>query len=169
MVNDGLVRRALLNAAARVRAQVEANMTTTVLITRPPTLALDVVGDLQATPGAVVYSGYARIGKASGPVTYTLGDEVQFYSSSSCTIPLIVDGVPTDPHVNDLLEVTGSDDPVMAGRRFRIVDVEAVSIIPDGRRMQLVGIQHYPGWEDDAVRHPASGSVPDEIPPEWQT
>lgn len=168
MVNDGLVRRALQAAATRARAQVEANMTTTVTITRPAMLALD-DEDLVATPGAVVYAGYAKVGRASGPVTYTIGDEVQFYSSSSCTIPLLVDGVPTDPHVNDLLEVTGSDDPVMVGRRFRIVDVEAVSIVPDGRRMQLVGIQHYPGWEDDVVRHPASGVVPDEIPPEWQT
>lgn len=168
MVNDGLVRRALLNAAARVRAQVEANMTTTVVITRPSALALD-GEDLVATLGATVYSGYAKIGKAQGPVTYTIGDEVQFYSSSSCTIPLMVGAAPTDPHVNDLLEVTGSDDPMMVGRRFRVVDVEAVSIIPDGRRMQLVGIQHYPGWEDDVVRHPSSGSIPDEIPPEWQT
>jgi hypothetical protein len=168
MVNDSLVRRAIQAAAARAAAQVEANMTSTVIITRPAQLALEPDGDLTATIGATVYSGWARVGKAQGPVTYTLGDEVQFYSSGTCTIPLTVSGLPTDPHVNDLLEVTGSADPVMVGRRFRVVDVEAVSIVPDGRRMQLVGIQRYPGWEDDVVRHPAAGGVPDEIPPEWQ-
>jgi hypothetical protein len=142
--------------------------TSRVTVTRPPALDLDPDGVLQATAGVVVYSGPARLGSASGPVTYTVGEEVQFYSSSSCTIPMLdVNGEPTDVSVNDQVRVDAADDPNMAGRVFRVIDVEAAGLMAVGRRLQLVGVQHYPGWVDDVVRHPSSGEAPDVVPPEW--
>ncbi len=174
-LSDLVAGRSIAAARRRARANVEANMLSQVLITRPDAPTIDGDGLLvsDATP-LVVYEGKARLTSATGPVTYTLGEEVQFFSSAAATIPVTLLGRDTPPTqtivdvaINDRLEVLGSDDPMMTGKRFRVVDVELQGILVSSRKLQLVGINRYGGWVDDAVRHPASGYVPDEIPPEW--
>lgn len=170
MVADMVALRALSEARKRARDSVEANMASTVLIVRKvPVSGLipDASGEIEAETDFTVYEGPARVGNATGPVTYTVGDDVQFYSSGSATIPVDVGGVPVDVWVNDLLQVTGSNDPVLAGRLFRVVDVEVVGTLSAGRRLQLVGIQRYPGWIDTLERSRQVDNVPIGVPPEW--
>ena len=170
MVIDPVTSRAIKAAKDRVRANIEANMTSLVLITRSAGVAgvaLDGTGQIETPVADTVYEGVARLANAAGSVTYTVGEEVQFYSSGSATIPIDVHGEPVLVQVNDILHVQGCDDPGMVGRRFRVVDVEAVGLLPGGRRLQLVGIQFYGGWLDDTVRVPSSGQVPNEVPTEW--
>lgn len=167
---DPLTALAIRQAKNLIRDNVEANMTSTILITRQnraDAASIDSAGEISVTAEQTIYEGVARLHNASGPVTYTIGEEVQFYSSGTATVPLDVDSVPLDVWVNDVLHVTGSDDPVMVGRKFRVVDVEVAGVLAVGRRLQLVGIQRYAGWVDDVVRHPLSGDVPDGVPPEW--
>lgn len=169
---DLVTGRSIAAARRRARANVESNMLSTLRITRPPTLGLDSDGLLDATTGTVVYEGKARLTSATGPVTYTIGEQVQFYSSAAATIPVTLveaDGseTPVDVRVNDLVQVTGSDDPMMAGMRFRVVDVQVQGVLAVSRKLELVGAQRSSTWTDTAVRHPASGFVPDEVPPEW--
>ena len=163
-----IAQRSIAAARRRVRQAVEGNMVSTVRITRPPAGSLDDAGELTVAEGPVVYEGKAHLSSVAGPVTYTIGDEVQFFSNGSVTIPLEDLNGPTWIQVNDLVEVTGHDDPVMAGKRFRIIDVEATGLLVAGRKAQIIGIQRYPGWIDSAVRHPSSGRIPDEVPPEWR-
>ena len=120
----------------------------------------------------LVYAGVCHLGTAAGPVTYTIGDEVQFFSSGTASIPLDWDPgdgvVPTLPQVNDLLEVTGHDDYGFVGRKFRVIDVENLGTLAGFRHLQIIGIARSPGWVDAAVRHPVTGTIPDEVPPEWR-
>lgn len=176
--SDLITRRAIKAARRRARANAEGNMVSEVLITRGDPATLDGDGMLTAdTNPVVVYAGKARLAKATGPVTYTIGDEVQFFSSGTVTVPLTwttqdAEGVVTEQpvwvQVNDLLEVTGADDPLFAGRHFRIVDVEMNGLLDGARRLQIVGVARYPGWIDSAVRHPALSGSLDEVPPEWR-
>jgi len=159
-----LIQRVLEHARLQVKTSVEQQMVSVVSITR----------DKSDPEPTVIYAGDCHLGTAAGPVTYTIGDEVQFFSSGTATIPLdwdpLGDGtfVPTLPQVDDILQVTAHDDYGYVGRRFRVVDVENLGTLAGYRRMQIVGIQRSPGWVDAAVRHPSSGPIPDEIPPEWQ-
>ena len=167
--SDDATTRSLRVARERVRENIEQNMISRIIITRGKPATLDVEGLLTADPDAVlIYQGKARLGNATGPVTYTMGEEVQFFSSASCTIPILKRGEPIWAQINDLLLVSEHDDPVMVGKRFRVVDVEVSGLVAASRRLQLVGMQRYGGWVDQAVRHPAYPDVPDEVPPEWR-
>jgi hypothetical protein len=179
--SEMITRRSIKAARARARANVEANMVSEITITRADVAVLDPDGLLTAdTTPFLVYAGKARLTSAQGPVTYTIGEEVQFFSSGNATIPIVwsfpapgtppqpIITVPTYVQVNDLLTVTGHDDPVYVGRHFRVVDVEVNGLLSGGRRLQIVGVQRYPGWIDSAVRHPSVGRIPDEVPPEWR-
>ncbi len=169
----GLAEQVFANSLEKARAftrvQLEAEMRSIVRITRGSEGVLGTGGELTMDPDApTVYEGKARLANAQGPVTYTLGEEVQFFSSGMCTIPIEDPvGTPTTPQINDLVQILGGDDPLLVGRFFRIVDVEVVGILAGARRLQIVGVQRYPGWVDSAVRHPAAGDVPDQIPPDW--
>jgi hypothetical protein len=167
---ERLLEHNVLAAKGATKVQLEAEMTSVVTITRGNEGVLGADGSLTMDPDApVVYTGPARLGNAQGPVTYSLGEEVQFFSSGSCTIPIGDPGTAEDvPQVNDLVHIDAGDDPGLVGRNFRVVDVEAVGMLPGGRRLQIVGVQRAPNWVDSAVRHPGVGLVPDEVPPQWQ-
>lgn len=125
-------------------------------------------GDPGLEPPVLVYAeGPARLSNGTGPVTYTIGEQVDFFTSAGASIPIEVNGVPTDPQVNDLMKVVASNDPRMAGRWFRIVDVEVTGTLAAVRRMQLVGIQRSPTW-DDITTPSRSTSTGTDIPPEWR-
>jgi len=162
--------RALQSAKAIAQANSEGNMGSAVTITRKPSvagLALSSVGELDSAGGTVVYSGRAELGNATGPVTYTVGDEVQFFSSGVAIIPVEVDSVPVEPQINDLLRVDASNDPLLTGRLFRIVDVEVSGVLVPSRRLQIVGVARYAGWTDTQVRVRSDGASPSDVPAEW--
>ena len=172
-----IARRSLRAARARVARYVRGNMLSEVRVLRGDAAVLGADGELDVDPDpTVVYQGRARLGTAQGPISYTVGEEVQFYSSGTVTIPADwvpdetqpFDVEPTMPAVNDLLEVTAHDDHGFVGRRFRVIDVESAGLLSTERRLQIVGVQRYAGWVDSAVRHPSAGWVPDEVPPEWR-
>jgi hypothetical protein len=175
MSMDAVIGGALETARLITKRRVEAEMVSLVQITRGMAASLGPDGELVPDPAvALVYSGICHLGTAAGPVTYTIGDEVQFFSSGTATIPLewdpLGDGtlVTTLPQVDDLLQVTAHDDYGYVGREFRVVDVENLGTLAAYRRLQIVGIARSPGWIDAAVRHPSAGPVPDQIPPEWK-
>lgn len=145
------------------RRFVESNMTAFVEITRPgePDFVSS-SGELEADSGPVVYEGKARVYTVSGPVTLELGDDPQYFSSAVVSVPLVDDfGVNVLPQVNDLVEIQEHPDPLMLGRRFRVMDVEAGGQFAVLRRMQVVGIQRGRTWEPDSQAEDAH------VPREW--
>lgn len=138
------------------RVYAERNMTATVVITRPaaPGFRFD-TGLLDAESMGDVYDGKARVYTVSGPVTMGIGDEPTYYSSTFVSVPLeeLIPGadIPPSPRVDDIVRVTAHLDPLMLGRFFRVVDVEAGSQFPACRRMQCVGIQDSKQWGDGSI------------------
>lgn len=163
-----IAARAVQRARERARSNYEGLMTAQVRITRRSTTGVNAQsGSIQAVVDHLVYEGPARLVSASGPVTYTVGEEVQFFSSSYAYLPVDDSLEPVVVQVNDFLEVLAHDDPGMAGRRFRVVDVESSGFLAVSRRIQLVGIQPYPGWTDTTVRIHTDYQPPDVVPQEW--
>lgn len=144
-VMGGIVKRSTDLAVQRARAFAEANMQATVRIERPtePVFNRD-TGDLGMAPDAIVYIGKARVYSVTGPATYALGDEPQYYSSSFVSIP---QGM-AEPRIDDVVEVLAHPDPSLVGRFFRVQDVEAGGQMPAVKRMQVVGIQPSRGWTE---------------------
>lgn len=155
------VRSTLVSLYARRFA--ESNMTAQVEITRPGPAAFEPSsGELEAQPGPVIYEGKARVYAVSGPVTMDLGDDPQYFSSSMVSVPLVDDfGVNVLPEVNDLVRVLEHPDPLMLGRLFRVMDVEAGGQFAVLRRMQVMGIQRGRTWVPDTQAEDAV------IPAEW--
>lgn len=153
------------------RRFAERNMTAWVRIVRMKQPAFDdangvvtpVVSDSINGLGEVYY-GPARVYTVSGPVTYSLGDEQQYYSSSYISIPVAIEDAVPAPQVDDVIEVVQHDDPLMAGRMFRVMDVEAGGQWIAARRMQVTGIQRARNWSvpDKAAAVEDGSATPDE-------
>lgn len=133
-------------------------MPAAVRIERPSAPSLDAgSGRVQAVVDKVVYEGKARVTTTGGPVTYQLGEEPQYFSQAQVSIPLVSEGEPTLPQVNDTLTVLAHHDALMIGRQFRVVDVEAAGQFQAVRRMQVVGVQRWEAWTPQ-----------EDIPQEWR-
>jgi hypothetical protein len=139
---------------------IEGNMTSTIRLTRqdpesikwnPETNKID-AGDQdviwEPNPDAGPDDpprGIATIKTVSGPVTMTLGDEPQYFSSTFISIPMRA----RTPQANDIAEILTCPDEKLVGRFYRIVDVELGGQLPVVHRMQAVGIQPGPYWRRD--------------------
>jgi hypothetical protein len=125
---------------------VNLNMHHAVLITRMTDPVFDsTTGTLSAQLAEVVYSGAARIYSVTGPVTYSLGDEPQFFSTTYVSIPL-EDGW-DEPRRADVVEIVASpNDPAMVGRQFQVTDVEAGGQYTACRRLSVIGVQESQNW-----------------------
>lgn len=140
-----LTGRAL--AAAMARRFAERNMVARVRITRLGAPVLDpVTGVLDAAAPELVYEGIGRVSLVSGPVTMSLGDEPQYFSGSSVSIPVEVDGVHAVPRVDDVVEVLEHPDSLVVGLSFRVMDVETGGHMIAARRMQVTGAQRAKTW-----------------------
>ena len=150
-INTSLVRR-------YAQRYAEMNMSATVRIDRPGKPTLDTAtGDATSTVLSTVYSGKARVSTVAGPVQYQLGEEPQYFSNGSVSIPLLDEmGTPTTPQVNDVVVVTSHPDVLMVGRAFRVMDVQASGQFEAVRNMSVTGVQRWEGWAPD-----------NNIPPEW--
>lgn len=132
-------QRSLKLAAVAAQRYAESNMIAAVSISRPTALVFNqTTGALVETSAAPLYVGKARITPMSGPLQFSVGDEPQFYSAASVSIPL---AAPV-PRIDDVLTVTAHPDPAVVGRVFRITDVTGAGEIPDCRRLSVVGVQH---------------------------
>lgn len=135
---------------AYVRRYARFNMRNTVRITRPTEPVFDpLTGTLDSSDDELVYEGIARIYTVQGPLTYSLGDEPQQYSSTYVSIPVTDEaGVPLlAPRVEDVVTVlTSPTDVSMEGRTFQIQDVEAGGQWMAVRRLQVAGIQASKRW-----------------------
>ncbi|CAB4194552.1 hypothetical protein UFOVP1264_7 [uncultured Caudovirales phage] len=150
-INTDLVRR-------YAKSYAEMNMLATVTIMRHDAPALNTTsGDMSTTDYLTVYEGKARVTTVSGPSTYSLGEEPQYFSNGSVSIPLVdTDGNPTVPQINDTITVDSHHDALMIGRTFRVVDVQAAGQFEAARTMSVVGAQRWEGWNKDP-----------NIPQEW--
>ena len=144
----------------QARRFAESNMTATVTITRPDSAIFDTdTGDLDAVTGDKVYEGKARVYTVSGPMSYGLGDENQYYQASYVSVPLEDDlRNPVLPQIDDLIHIDSHHDPLIEGKYYRVTDVEGSGQYVASRRLQVVGAQNSRTWVDTA-RHP---SIPDE-------
>jgi hypothetical protein len=164
-------------AEALVRRYTRRNQDAEVVIVRKTAGTLDVDNDLTADDGVVIYRGQARVYLVQGPVTYALGEEPQYFSSTYVSIPdtypadgdtnnsaseTWTKGDPVHPQVDDVVEVHAHHDPYTVGRRFRVTDVEAGAQITSFIRMQVAGIQRYRGWTPN---DPQAAEF--DIPEEW--
>lgn len=135
-------------AMSMARRFAESNMVSVVRITRTGSAVLDEMTGVLATPEpSMVYEGKARVAIVSGPVTMSLGDEPQYFSGSSVSIPVVVASHERlTPLVDDLIEILVHDDPLLVGLVFRVLDVEAGGHMQAARRMQVTGAQRAQNW-----------------------
>lgn len=135
---------------AYVRRYARFNMRNTVRITRPTAPVFDPdTGSLASAGSLIVYEGPARIYTVQGPLTYSLGDEPQRYSSTFVSIPVTDDsGAAVNiPRIEDVIEVLlAPGDSNMVGRTFQVQDVEAGGQWMAARRLQVAGIQASKQW-----------------------
>lgn len=133
-----------------VRSYARGNMRDTVRVYRVGEPVFDeVTGSLAPSAPVELYSGPARVYSVSGPVTYSLGDEPQHFSSTYVSIPVVDDdGAAVEvPAVEDMVEVLScpGDDSV-TGRTFQVQDVQTGGQWTAVRRMSVVGVQEAPSW-----------------------
>ena len=141
----GIVRRSTALGTLRAQAYAEANMIATVKIERPLQPVFDqTTGALGMPADAVVYQGKARVYGVSGPATYSVGDEPQYFSSTYVSIP---QGA-ANPRVDDVIEVMSHPDASLVGRFFRVQDAESGGQMPAATRMQVIGIQPSRQWSE---------------------
>lgn len=133
-----------------VRRYARFNMRNTVRITRPTTPVFDpLTGVLIRSGDELIYEGIARIYTVQGPMTYSLGDEPQRYSSTYVSIPVTDElGAPLPlPRIEDVIEVLiAPGDTTLEGRTFQVQDVEAGGQWMAVRRLQVAGIQASKQW-----------------------
>lgn len=152
-----IARRSMKLADRFARSSAEGTMNSLVRITRPGEATYD-EETREYGPGLqlLIYSdpldpakgGIAGITPAQGPITMELGDEPQYYSSVTVYLP---QSAPKNPRINDIVEVLGSPDGDMVGRRFRVVDVPAGGRITASIALQCTGIAPSREWlADDA-------------------
>lgn len=153
----------------------ERNMIHGVAVVRPG-VPVDVPedGTVLGVVAETIYSGKARIYPVTGPASYDLGDDQQFFSSSNISIPrFVVDEEgnqhPTTPQIDDLVQVLSHHDPLTIGRWFKVMDVEDGSYMPSVRRMQVSGVQRSSRWSLVPGPHPSAPveDVPDTLPADW--
>lgn len=142
-VNTALVSR-------YVQRYAEYNMTAGVRIMRMTDVLFGSdTGVVEAQESELVYEGPARVYTISGPSTYNLGEEPQYFSGSYVTVPITADPVPM---VDDVVEVLTHLDPAVVGRRFRVMDVESGGQYPGYRRLQVTGVQSSKQWDHPSRR-----------------
>lgn len=119
------------------RGYAEGNMLAAVKIERPGGRVFDRdLGRDVPAANTVVYEGVCRFYTVAGSATYGMGDEPQYFDSSTLSIPL---DEPT-PRIDDIATCTVHEDPRMIGRSFRIVGHETGRQMPDAQRMAITGI-----------------------------
>lgn len=139
MVDLACIVGASLAEAQRQAALVaEGKMRARVLIKRKVTPTFDYSTGALTDPDSTVYEGKASIGTLNAAQQMLLGEEVEFYSTASVEIP--VNSPP--PKIDDVLVVLAAPDPLLVGRRFRVLDVGGGGDLPTSITMTVVGISH---------------------------
>jgi len=133
---------------AIARRYANSNMTASITLSRPQGLEVDDEGHVvRVVPASLVYRGAARVYTASGPQASESAEESESFSTSYISTPLVDDyGKDVLSQVNDLIEVNEHYDPLMRGRVFRVMDVDAGGQWPVVRRHMVVGAQRFAGW-----------------------
>jgi len=130
----------------------EGAMNSLVVITRPGTATFDETSrEYQNGTASPIYDdpdfpgvgAKAGITLASGPITMNLGDEPQYYSSATISIP---QSAPINPRIDDIVLVTANQDKDMIGRYFRVVDVPVGGRISASIDLSCVGIAPSRQW-----------------------
>ncbi len=156
-----------------VRQYVSSNQIATVRIVRMDEPVMDVDDDLLAKGKGLVYSGRGRVARVSGPVQYMLGEEPQYFSSTTVSVPDTHEttspdgswfpGDPVVPRVDDILEVLSHPvDPRLANAKYRITDVAHGGQFGPFLTLNCIGVQYSKRWG-----HPSADDVDITVPPEW--
>lgn len=137
----GLVRRATLQASPLARQYAEGNMIARVRVTRTAKASFD-----RATGGSakgstqVIWDGIGRVHRVSAGPTMDLGDEPQYFSTATISIPLDSE----QPQINDRVQVLSHPDPNIVGRIYKVDGVAAGGQIPVCHEMSCTGVQASP-------------------------
>jgi hypothetical protein len=156
-----------------VRRYTRDNQIATVRVVRMDEPIMDVDDDLLAKATGVVYSGRGRVARVSGPVQYMLGEEPQYFSSTTISIPDTHEadaadgsyfvGDPVVPRVDDIAEVLAHPvDPRLAGAKYRVTDVSHGGQFGPFLTLSVIGVQYSKRWS-----HPSANEVDLTVPPEW--
>ena len=122
-----VARRSLSFAQTVARAHAVGSMNSLVRITRAGAWDYDNY-EYDISANTVVYAdpdddsfgAPAGITTAQGPITMDVGDEPLYYDSATVFIP---QSAPSNPRINDLVQVMACPDAEMIGRFFRITSV----------------------------------------------
>lgn len=86
----------------------------------------------------------AGITSASGPITFSVGDEPTYYESITVHVPF---SCPIQPRIDDVVLVMSNPDRDLVNRRFRVTDVPAGGRINPSTTLSCVGIAPSRQWE----------------------
>lgn len=115
------------------------NMTSEVEVWRKTAPVFDTAtGMLASKNDKLVYVGKARVHAVTGPLTMAVGDEPQYFSSTTISIP---ERVETIPQVDDVVTITDCPDDKAIGRSYRVTDVGVGGQMHSALAMSCTGIQ----------------------------
>lgn len=152
------------------RRYVISNMTSWVRIARRDRIEVAHDGQGVAIPIylSLLYEGVARVYPASGPQNVDSTEESQVFASSYVSTPMKdLNGELLLTQVNDVIEVVRTSDPLLVGRYFRVIDVDAGGQWAHVRRHMVTGAERYEGWtwrEHGNVGIPRGGTGQSALP-----
>jgi hypothetical protein len=115
------------------------NMTSTVSVVRKSVPVLDPdSGMLSSLDDHVVYTGIARVYSVSGPLTMQVGDEPQYFSATTVSIPERTDPW---PQVDDVVTILTCPDDKVVGRSYRVTDVNVAGQFASALALSCTGVQ----------------------------
>ena len=134
---DAVITSSLTEARRQATLFSEATMTATVLVTRRNNVgALDYATGLVVDAPTTIYSGKARLSRVRGNVSMDIGEEVEYYSTLTVSIPLSAALVIID----DMVQITASPDPHVVTRQFRVTDTEGGGDLPTSQTFNALGV-----------------------------
>lgn len=147
----GITRRSMAFASQVAQQTSEGAMNSLILIVRKggydqqtrewDSEAETVIYDHPDLPG----SGWeAGVTLAQGPITMSLGDEQQYYSSITAYIPH--GRALRQPRIDDVITIMSNPEPELNGRLFRVTDVPVGGRIHSSVQIQAIGIAPSKQW-----------------------
>jgi hypothetical protein len=134
---DCVIANSLAEARRQATLYSEATMTSTVIVTRRTTVgALDYSTGLVVDAPTTIYSGKARLSRLRGNVAMDLGDEQEYFTMVTVSIPLTAPLVIID----DMVEISASPDPHVVTRLFRVTDTEGGGDLPTAQTFNGLGV-----------------------------
>lgn len=99
-----------------------------------------VSGQMTNPPDQLLYEGWARVRPASGAGSAEIGDEVVHYAAATISIDDYDGPQPRHADLVEVLQDSTSSGTRIAGRRFKVDDVQVGGLLDYGVVMNVTGV-----------------------------